>query len=496
MEINDSTSESLGTRLRPFLGAGFFRPLARPSAPLYVDCADRLEWASDDGDQLSHTDAIALIRDALTAHPSVKLDEDEGGHFADVRQRAGQIFNRLLEAGWLEERPASLDQRWVVLSPRLSPLLGLLRGYAEDDLAELKDFAATVRSVCETLLAEGALDPAKRDAEELRQVVKELLDRATRAGQQMRAVETVILRYAQEQRSSTSPNETLRRFLIEFHEGEHMVCYDTLEHGGLLPKLKQARLVAQDAWANAIVKQRLAEGIAKHRGIDETTAYGDAEEMLSRLERAIAGISAKQRIIDERIAEFSELSAARYRYQTEMRGRRPEMVKAFLQAADQQHSGSSFADLANQPGMMILSPTVEFYFGQDALARPRRARLPVDLGIARPPDTGNSVDALERIRRQNLYAVTPQRAGRLIEKYLPGKGATVSTTDLKLNTEDDLLDFLAVLAYDRASEKRGHKPIRWRIHTARHEHGLEPEKIPTDIVVGRRVERLTIERTA
>ncbi len=489
-------SSTLSARLLPVLAGGFFRPLARPSAPLYVDCADRLELASDDGGQLSHSDAIALIRDALVAHPSLKLDEDEGGRFGDVRQRAGQIFNRLLEAGWLEDRPASLDERWVVISPRLSPLLGLLRGYAEDDLAELKDFAATVRSVCETLLAEGALDPAKRNPEELRQVVKELFDRATRAGQQMRAVETVILRYAQEQRVSSGPNETLRRFLIEFHEGEHMVCYDTLEHGGLLPKLKQARLVAQDAWANPYVKQRLAEGIAKHRGIDETSAYGDAEEMLASLERAIAGISAKQRIIDERIAEFSELSAARYRYQTEMRGRSPEMVKAYLQAADQQHSGSSFADLANQPGMMILSPMVEFYFGQDALARPRRARLPVDLEIARPPAVGDSLDALERIRRQNLYAVTPQRAGRLIEKFLPVKGAMLSTEDLKLSTEDDLLDFLAVLAYDRASGPRGHKPIRWRIRTPRQEHGLEPEKIPTDVVAGRRVERIAIERTA
>ncbi len=494
--MSAETTVLLSARLASVLEGGFFRPLARPSAPLYVDCADRLELASDEGDQLSHSDAIALIRDALAAHPSVKLDEDEGGHFADVRHRAGQIFNRLIEAGWLEERPASLDERWVVLSPRLSPLLGLLRGYAEDNLAELKDFAATVRSVCETLLAEGALDPAKRNPEELRQAVKELLDRATRAGQQMRAVETVILRYAQRQRASTTPNETLRRFLVEFHEGEHMVCYDTLEHGGLLPKLKQARLVAQDAWANPFVKQRLAEGIAAHRGLDETTAYGDAEEMLLQLERAIAGISAKQRIIDARIAEFSELSAARYRYQTEMRGQRPEMVKVYLQCVDQQHSGSSFADLASQPGMMILSPEVEFYFGQDSLARPRRVRLPVELGIAKPPTAGDSQDALERIRRQNLYAVTPQRAGRLVEKFLPDKGAAVSTADLKLNTEDDLLDFLAVLAYDRASGKRGHKPIRWRVRTARQEHGLEPEKIPTDIVAGRRVERLTIERTA
>jgi hypothetical protein len=495
--VNMASSEQLlSERLLNLMAVGFFRPLARPSAPVYIDCADRLERAADEGGQLLPSDAIAIIRETLVEHPEASLSEDEGVQFADARQRAGQIFNRLLEARWLEERPVSFDEHWVVLSPRLPPLLGLLREFAQRDLAELKDFAATIRSLCESLLADGALDPAKRGPDELRQVVKELLDRVARAGQQMRAVETVILRYAQEQRTSTSAGETLRRFLIEFHEGEHMVCYDTLERGGLLPKLKQARLVAQDALAKPFTKQRLAEGIALHRGLDETTAYGEAEEMLSRLERSLAGLSAKQRIIDGRIADFSRLSAARYRYQTEMRGRRPEFVKAYLAAADQQHAGRSFADLAGEPGMTLLSPQTEIYFGQDALARPRRARLPVDLHLAPPAAAGDSLDALERIRRHNLYAVTPQRAGRFIERYLPEKNAFVSTSDLHMHTEDDLLDFLAVLAYERASVARTRKPIRWRIRTARHEHGLEPEKIPTDIVAGHRVERLTIERIA
>ena len=118
--LGGNVTKSLGSKLVPLLSDGFFRPLARPSAPLYVDCADRLEQSSDDGGQLSHSDAIALIRDALVAHPSLKLDDDEGGQFGDIRQRAGQIFNRLLEAGWLEDRPASLDERWIILSPRHS----------------------------------------------------------------------------------------------------------------------------------------------------------------------------------------------------------------------------------------------------------------------------------------------------------------------------------------------------------------------------------------
>jgi hypothetical protein len=53
----------LGERLSVFFGYGFFRPLARPSAAVYVDCADRLEAASDEGGQLSPSDALTVIRE-------------------------------------------------------------------------------------------------------------------------------------------------------------------------------------------------------------------------------------------------------------------------------------------------------------------------------------------------------------------------------------------------------------------------------------------------
>ena len=133
----------LSDRLASIVG-GFFRPLARPSAPIYVDCADRLAQSADEGGQLSHNDTLVLIREVLALHPRAQLGEDEGAHLADLRQRAGQIFNKLLEAGWLQERTVSLDERWVLLTPRVRPLIRLLREIAEDSVAELKDFAATL----------------------------------------------------------------------------------------------------------------------------------------------------------------------------------------------------------------------------------------------------------------------------------------------------------------------------------------------------------------
>ena len=488
--------QSISARLQGLLSSGFFRPLARPSAAIYIDCAHRLAQSTDEGGQVSHADTLILIREVLAVHPQIQLADDEGATLTDLRQRAGQLYNKLLEAGWVQERHVSLDERWVLLTPHLRRLLRLLRELATEDVSDLKDFAATLRSICSTLLADGALDPARFGQDEYRQTVKELLDRVERATDQMHAVETLILRHEQQQRSSESPSETLNRFLIEFHAGEHMVCYDALQQGGLIPRLQHARAVVQEALANPYAKQRLADDLVAHRGLTQADAYIEAERLLAELERGLAAIPTKQRIIDGRMADFSRLSAQRYRYQTEIRGRRPEQVKAHMQEADTRYAGQSFANLANESGLPLLSAEVALRFGSDALYRPRRVRPPVDLSVIAAPEGPDALDAQELIRQRNLDAITPQRAGRFIEEHLPTKGIQLSTAEFHLQAEDDLLDLLAVLAFERATGSTPHKPLRWRVHTMRGQHGLEPDQIPTDRQAGRRVERLTIERIA
>ncbi len=487
---------SLGARLAPLFAGGFFRPLARPSAAVYVDCAERLAEASDEGGQVPHDEARLLIREVLGQHPDVQLDEDEGGQFRDLNQRASQFFNKLIEVHWIQARRLSLDEHHVFIAPALRRLLRLLRDLAEDRPAELKDFAATLRSLCRDLLVEGALDPNRLGPEEMRQTVKDMLDRGGRADDQMHAVETLILRHETAQRASESPQATLERFLVDFHAGEHMVCYDALQEAGLLPRLNQARSVVQEALYDPFTKQRLAEGLARHLDVDATAAYQEAERWLVRLERQLAAIPVKQRLIDARIADFSRLSEARYRYQTEMRGHRPEQVKAYLAEAASRHAGQSFSELAHQPGLPLLSPAVEVFFGLDSLARPRRPRAAVDLAVDAPPAEPDAEAAKDEIRRRNLNTLTPQRAARFVAKHLPAKGAQLSTEDLHLVIEDDLLDLLAVLSFDRGHAVGVSRPLRWRLRTVRADFPTEPERIPRDLQAGRRLERFTIERTA
>lgn len=489
-------STSLGRKLAPILGGGFFRPLTRPTAPIYIDCAERLATAADEGGQIPHAEARLIIREVMTSYPDSQLEEDEGGEFRDQNQRAAQFFNKLIEAHWLEPRRVSLDEHYVLITPQLRRLLRMLTELAEDRPAELKDFAATLRSICQDLLREGALDPNRLSPEAMRQTVKDLLERTGRAEDQMHGVESLIQQHEAAQRVSGSAQETLQRFLVEFHAGDHMVCYDALQEGGLLPRLNQARSTVQEALFDPFTKQRLAEGLAKHLSLEPTPAYTEAERWLVRLERQLASLPVKQRLIDGRMSDFARLSDARYRYQTEMRGRRPEQVKSYLEAAAGLHAGKSFAELADEPGMTLLSPDVEMVFGLDSLARSRRPRAPVELAIQPPPTGGDAGAAMDEIRRRNLNTLNPQRAARFIVRHLPAKGARISTEELHLTTGEDLLDLLAALAFDREPGGNSRQPVRWRVLAARADLGLEPGRIPRDPEAGRLVERLILERTS
>ena len=147
----------LSTRLSRSVSSDFFRPLARPSVPVYVDCADRLIEEAGESGRLTHKEVIEIIREVLTLHPEALLQDDEGAALRDSRQRAGQFFNRLLGAGWLEDQTLGLHERWAVITPGLRPLMRMLRDLAEDQVAELKTFADTLRGLCETLERQGIL---------------------------------------------------------------------------------------------------------------------------------------------------------------------------------------------------------------------------------------------------------------------------------------------------------------------------------------------------
>jgi hypothetical protein len=489
--------ETLSSRLSRSVPVEFFRPLARPSAPIYVDCADRLiEEAAETG-RLSHRETTEIIREILARHPLSLLAEDEGAALRDARQRAGQFFNRLIAAGWLEDQTLGLHERWAVITPGLRPLMRMLRDLAEDRVAELKTFADTLRGLCQTLEDRSVLDPRINEPDQLRSTLNDLSQRLERAIEQLHAVEKIVTSFEQRQRQTTTAADTLNLLYEEFGQGQHMVCYDALRRGGLLMRIERARSAISERHDDPIMRERLAEGLRNHYGYDDSESYDLAVSLLTRLERELGGLKRRAEAIDLRMAAFNRLSQQRYRYQTELRGRRPEIVKAYCDSLNQAHAGGRFSDFAGQTADFTpRCVETRFFFGTESLYRPRRSKAPVDLtfgtsgGGRQSPD-----DVLAAWKERQRLALTPQRAARLVAKLVPAKGGGVSTEDIQLETTDDLLDLLAIVAYQHAPTLTG-KRVRWSVDGLRRRHGLEPHILEHDKIAGHRIERFSVAREA
>jgi len=484
----------LSTRLSRSVSADFFRPLARPSAPVYVDCADRLVEEAAEAGRLPHKETIEIIREVIARHPLSLLAEDEGAALRDARQRAGQFFGRLIAAGWLEDQTLGLHERWAVISPGLRPLLRMLRDLAEDRVAELKTFADTLRGLCQTLEERGVLE---KGPDELRSTVTDLGQRLERAIEQLHAVEKIVTGFEQRQRQSASAAETLHLLYEEFSQGQHMVCYDVLRRGGLLVRIERARSVVSECHDDPLMRERLSEGLREHYGYDNAEAYDVAVAMLTRLNRDLGGLKRRAEAIDLRMAAFNRLSQQRYRYQTELRGRRPEIVKAYCDAVNAAHAGNRFSDLANDaPDFVPRCVETKFFFGTESLARPRRIKSPVDLRFGEGEAARQTEeDVLAAWKERQRLALTPQRAARLVARLLPAKGCSIGTEEIYLDSADDLLDLLAAVAYEQAPVLAG-KRVRWSVDGLRRRNGLEPEVLAHDEMAGHRVERFSVTREA
>jgi hypothetical protein len=482
----------LSQRLFASVPADFFRPLVRRSAPVYIDTADRLIREAGEAGRLPQPEALAVLREVMSEHPNVALDEDEGGGLQDLRARAGKLFNQLLQVHWLEDQAVSLHERWVVISPTLRPLLRSLRELAEDEVAELKSFADTLRGVCTTLEQKDVLNPHAVSSDELRSTVHDLLLRMEQAITQLHGVEKLVHGFERRQRETESGSETLRLFYHEFHEGDHMACYDVLRGGGLLPRLQRARSRVRDAAGDPLLTQHLADGLAQHRRLETGEAWDLAASHLQRLDRQLSGLRARAEAIDARVASFNRLSVQRYRYQSELRGRRPDLVKQYCDAINARHRGAKFSELRVEPDFTLAAPEVEFFYGTASLARPRRARQAVALELGEALSAEDEAADLERLRQRQKFALTPHRAARLVARLLAEHGPGIATDGFALAAPEELLDLMAAAAYTHGVDASTGSEQRWQIRSTSRDHGLEPDAIPVDAQAGWKVERFAL----
>jgi hypothetical protein len=490
-EPTSPKSASLSRQLARTAPEGFFSPLSSPLSAVYIDCADRLEIEAGEAARLDLQEARQLVLDVVSTHPDFRWPEDLVG--VDVRVRAGKILNHLLEVRWLEDRTESLNERWVILSPALRPVLHMLRELAADSIHELHSFAETLAGICQTLEAPGVLT-AEQSADILRSTISDLNRRLGYAITQLHSVEKIVHGFEQRQMRTQSGAETLQLFYEEFHSGQHMVCHEVLHRRGLLNRIHSVRDSVRAAAADPAVKDKLAAAMSSDNG------WQQASDEFTRLIRGLTGIRQRADAVDERIASFHQLSRQRFFYQSQMRGRRPEMARELCASINKRFAGERFNNLdeyafreVTAPWKGLLAVEVEILHGTAALRMPRRVRLPVSLSLSDASLGDPDAAELERLRGQMRVAVTPARAARLIKRHLSGPGEAISTQELVICDDESLLDLLATASFDHASLPEG--ILRWQIALSHSSDAWDRKFVPVDSVGTWTVERFTLTRT-
>lgn len=491
--------QSLSSQLSRTVPEGFFRLLANRLMPVYVDCANRLETAAGEASRVSLSEARELVFQVVAENPDFVWPEEDA--VVDMRVRAGRVFNNLLEAQWLEDRPESLHERWIGISPALRPLLNMLRELAADSIGELRSFADTLEGVCVSLEFDGALDPVRQHPDQLRATINDLNTRVAHAIAQLHSVEKIVHGFEQRQMKTRTGAETLQLFYGEFYEGQHMVCHEVLHRRGLLSRLHKARETVRAATEDPMVEERLAQGLqADHAEIEDATRLAQAE--LTRLFKALAGIRYRADAVDGRIASFHQLSRQRFFYQSQIRGRRPEMARHLCEAINKRFAGQRFVDLGGPeyeelttPWRGLLAADVEIFYGTASLRAPRRVRQPVSLALADaklpPPDEAEKA----RLREMMRVALTPARAGRLVRQLLPQVGDKVATDAVTITSDEMLLDLVAAASFNH-DDSTPEGALHWETLLDHNPDDIERSSVRRDKLEGWEVERFTLNRTA
>ena len=480
----------LSARLGQVLRRAFFSPLSRPErVPFFVDCIDRLEQESvDRAGELSRAETLQLISETLAEHGTIDWSDDPDTALADARARAMAVFNRLLHAGWLDDRDLGIDDRRVVVEPTVRWLLDALRKMSATEQGELHSFADTLRAICDDLGEPERFDPRVRPGEEMVASLGDLARRSETATNQLNHVYLILRRFIEKQGEAASGAENLRLVFDEFAGGQHQVCHDELFARGLYRRLGEARQVVEDLRWNYSLKTHLATALASREGSDEATALDRVDGLMHGLEAVLGGISAMAREVDGRVAHFHQVSYERYSYLNDRSGRYAEIVKSVFETIDARAEGHNFYTLPGLNLPPLLVPNADTYHGSESLLFPHQRRAAVQMKGGLRTIHADDSEAVERLRRRYNESLSSLRAARFIRQHLPTAGARIATNEFHTGTEDDLLDLLATLIHSR------YGLLRWRVLPEGRTERWHPERTPVDEHGELRFARFLIER--
>jgi len=469
----------LGSTLFSELSPKFFGILTGSNARLYVDVLDALEReAPARGDAMDRAEALAIIDRILlggsTFTPEAgEEDETEG-------QPSSMILRRLIAAGWLEEEKHSDYRRTIYLEPAAQTLVSAFRTMVSQSIAS---FTGKLRLVCDRL---AALRYPHSRSELIWEELKSCLDQ-TRAGlRELRLIRKQVERYAQRQLRTSTLTETLDIIYKEFSQLITQQCYRELIHARLPERLREAMEGLAALEQDDLALQKLREDFLRATPGEEHSPR-EVIDAIEELSLALGDVEPCADRVDVSTADFARRSRSRIRYIQDVGSARRQQIKVIFDYVRDHLSGTRLADLEEKLTLPDLRLADSGLVGDASLARGRRVAGPGARRPVPPALTENDCEeSLREMDRNMRNALRLDRANRFVDGLELKSGERVSSQEMAIRTEDDILDVISCLVF--ASAGGAH----YRLETGRTAHPDQP--VAFDHKADFAIERFEVEK--
>lgn len=469
---------SLATSLFAELSPKFFGVLVGSNARVYLDAIDALEReTANQGDSLDRAEALEIIDRVLAAGASYTDDENES---EEAGSPSNAILRRLIDAKWLEEERHADYRRTIYVEPAAQALLEAFRTMISQSVAS---FTGKLRLVCDRLA------DLRYPHSRMQLIWEELLSclAQTRAGlRELRLIRKQVERYAERQLKSASLSETLDIIYNEFSQIITQQCYRELIHARLPERLREALTGLTDLEQDDLALQHLREDFLRtHSG--RSDAAIEIGRTIEDLTLALGDVEPSADRVDAGAANFARRSRSRIRYIQDVGSARRQQIKVVFDYVRDHLAGVRLSDLGDHLALPALRLTDTGLVGLSSLARGRRSSPAAERRAVAPAlSDAEREESLREMERNMRNALRLDRANGFVNRLGLASGEVMTSQEIPVRTEDDVLDVISCLVFASAGG------VNYRLTT---ERDRQPDLPPSaDLKAEFQIERFEVEK--
>lgn len=435
---------SLAASLFSELSPKFFGVLTGPNARVYLDVLDAVEREMPSrGDAMERGEVLEII-DRVLAGGAVLENEGDEAADAEAEQPSGEILRRLIACGWIEEERRSDYRRMLFLEPAAQTLLEALRVIVSQSVAS---FTGKLRLVCDRL---SALRFPHSRMELIWEELKNCLAQVRSGLRELRMIRKQVERYARRQLTTATIAEALDIIYNEFSALITQQCYRELIHARLPERLREAMEGLSGLERDDVALRRLQEDFLRtNPGADG--AMAEILRTIEALSLALGDVEPTADRVDTGAADFARRSRARIRYIQDVGSSRRRQVKAIFDHVRERLAGARLADLEDRLALPPVLIAETGLVGMQSLAKSRRR---ADASPARPVAAAlterEREESLREMEKNMRSALRLDRANRFVGRLDLRPGEAVTSDQMPVHGEDDILDVISCLVFASA----------------------------------------------